>query len=1067
MEFNKLMSSLESGNISPYQVYNLDLDYPQVFGVEHYVKNKNDNINTNQKLHKLFLDIEVISDNQFDFDKIDEGKHPISCITIFSNLEKIFHVFVLLTKGSVDSWNSRNDHVDYFKQQIVSGGYLDGDFDIIVKTYTSDMPLIKDCWSKIHELDPIIITGWNSDGFDLPYIFYRLKYLYNGDLKSVSKVLSKFGDVTISNWGGSRGQVRLVEYVNMDLAYLFRPRSDNGLNQGKTLASYSLDFVSETILERKKLDFKNQNLTLDQFYVLDTPNYVLYNIIDVTLCVLLDRRLKMIDSYNLYRRLMKTTASESLRGSTALFDTLVLYNLTEKKEAVRFGLTDETIITIDKSELDKLPKPLAAKNIKWSINSIDQRTYLKITRKFEGAYVKSSPGKVFDSGDGLIIDLDASLPPWEKIYIRNSNGIFWGCIGDYYWQEGDETLTWDKNNNTCWRKVKGKTEHPWNKELIKFTTETGKEVYVTSNHSIFAIQKDIRTDTPYLTNANDLKIGDSVVGYINFEPGVDRKLIYPELVGFWLSDGWVNSSGSLFYIAKQDPELLEIFAPSITKIRIKRQESLMYKEEWVGQIDDPLLKAELNKFYIHTTRKNFFEILNYDRETRRKIWDGMFFADGTQHGLNQSHVITPTERLCKYRKEELIECFLSAHTITWRPKLRQNGIDNIPTKSVDKSNRYGPGLVIPEVYASKSGYTKNLAILHLSANHRHPYEKMVNYFPYIKNAYSNQVGLEKIVKIEKQEYNGLVYDISVDETERFFAGTGIGVHNTSLYPNMIRQNNISFDTYFGRIIDPTTTEKVIAILDVFLKNKQDVQIKTIYSSFLDLSSKYIESDKITTQNKSEATQQYYYVLSYLFNKILESKATSLKEIFQPKDHYFYILLKKYLIPFINLIDEVNPLNNNVELNTFCYDYLLSGEITHKSIYVIENINQPSIRITQLLSETLDEYLKKNQLILTLTGCLFYQHEKKTSFFASWLESMYKMRKEYIKERDKYEEGSEQYDFYDSRQKSTKVASNSAYGLFGQATYRYSNNWLAKTITGQGRLSLKIAQQIAEDYLKEV
>jgi len=282
---------------------------------------------------------------------------------------------------------------------------------------------------------------------------------------------------------------------------------------------------------------------------------------------------------------------------------------------------------------------------------------------------------------------------------------------------------------------------------------------------------------------------------------------------------------------------------------------------------------------------------------------------------------------------------------------------------------------------------------------------------------------------------------------------------------MIRQNNISFDTYYGRIIDPSTTEKIIVLLDNFLKNKKDTQIKMVYNSFLDLCTKYIESDKITVTNKSESTQQYYYVLAYLFEKIIKSKAVSIKEIFQPKDYYNYILLKTYLIPFLNLIDEINPLNTHVEFNTFCYDYLLNGEIQHKSIYMIENINQPNIRIIQLLSETLDEYLKKNDLILTLTGCLFYKHEKKISLFASWLEQMGKMRKQYIAKRDKHPKDSDEYNFYNARQLSTKIAMNSSYGLMGQATFRYSNNWLAKTITCQGRLTLKISQQIAEDYLE--
>jgi DNA polymerase elongation subunit (family B) len=230
LDFNHLMSNIESGKISPYQIYNLDVDYPQVFSANHYIKNKNDNIDQNQKLHRLFLDIEVISDNQFDFDTIENGKYPISSFTLFSTYEKVFHSFFLLTQKSVDNWNSKSDHTEYFKKQLVDLEYLkENDFDVVIKTYTSDLPLLKDAWQKIHELDPVIISGFNSDGFDLPYIFYRLKTLYNGDTKSVSKIMSKFGEVSINKWGGNRGTVRLNEFINADLGYLYRPRDDGGL----------------------------------------------------------------------------------------------------------------------------------------------------------------------------------------------------------------------------------------------------------------------------------------------------------------------------------------------------------------------------------------------------------------------------------------------------------------------------------------------------------------------------------------------------------------------------------------------------------------------------------------------------------------------------------------------------------------------------------------------------------------------------------------------------------------------------------------------------------------------
>jgi len=281
---------------------------------------------------------------------------------------------------------------------------------------------------------------------------------------------------------------------------------------------------------------------------------------------------------------------------------------------------------------------------------------------------------------------------------------------------------------------------------------------------------------------------------------------------------------------------------------------------------------------------------------------------------------------------------------------------------------------------------------------------------------------------------------------------------------MIRQSNISFDTYYGRILDPVTTNKAFDLIDSFIKDKKNPMIKRLYGNFFDLVTKYVGSDKITVTNMNETIQQYYFVVSYLFNKVINSNVKSLKEILQPSNHYQYIMLKKYFVPLINLIDEIHEQNN--EYNNFCYDYLLNNKINSKSIYVIEDINQSSIKVNQVISDRIDSYLKDNNLILTLTGCLFYKHEHKNSLFSIWLKTMLKIRKEYKKTRDTFKYNSDDYSFYDARQLATKVAANTSYGLYGQSSFRYSNNWLAKTITTQGRLALKISQQVAENYLSK-
>ena len=96
-----------------------------------------------------------------------------------------------------------------------------------------------------------------------------------------------------------------------------------------------------------------------------------------------------------------------------------------------------------------------------------------------------------------------------------------------------------------------------------------------------------------------------------------------------------------------------------------------------------------------------------------------------------------------------------------------------------------------------------------------------------------------------------------------------------------------------------------------------------------------------------------------------------------------------------------------------------------------------------------------------------KHEVKEGLFIGFLKYLKDLRNDYEKKRDVHDEDSEEYTFFDMRQKAIKTSMNTLYGLFGQSTYRFSNKHLAESITVQGRLSLKCAQLIGELYLESL
>lgn len=678
--------------IHPFNVYGLDVQYDQYYSVEHYIEHKNDTIDVKQTLGVVFLDIEVFTNNANTFPEVTKAAYPINCITIYFNLKREYHSYYTLLDNHKDKFNDLTAIQEKIQKELLEEKYITEDEKIYINLCNSEKELLIQCWEKIHEFDPAILSGFNSDAFDYPYIYFRLCRLFNDDTDQVAKILSKFGKVDVRKMGRNTF-VHIPEYPITDIRYLYMPRDEGGLNYGKKQASYSLDWISSDELKQKKVEYNTEGLSLDSFYIKDPVNYLKYNIVDVALLTGIDEKLKHIDLHNMLRRLMKTPFSMSLRGSAALFDSYVYYKLKDEGKLVRFATGEELNISISEDEIKKIKKPASLVK-KWTIKKIDDKLFKVVTNKYPGAYVKDPKPGITTPKDGIIIDMDA----------------------------------------------------------------------------------------------------------------------------------------------------------------------------------------------------------------------------------------------------------------------------------------------------------------------------------------------------------------------------------TSLYPSMIKQFNISFDSFFGRIIDPITYKTIELLKNVINKRKElPQQIYTI--SLANFAKNYTE--RMSPQNKKEYKQIVYLIASYLLTKI-SNFDTNIDDLFHPKTFKNYIMLKRYFIQFIDLIEEIH--DEAREYNTFCYDYIINNDISNQpqGLYIIENIMEPTIRITRILTEDLEQYLKDNELIITLTGCLFDKHEKNPGLFIPFLNRMYQLRKEYKKKRDEYPEDSEEYKFYDMRQKSTKIVMNTTYGLYGltRGNYRWGNKWLAKTITTQSRLTLKISQIAGEMFLRQ-
>ena len=431
-DYQSFIDDVKSGVISPYQMYNTDIDYPQYFAAQHYLNHPNDTIDKNMPVPICFLDIEVYTGNSGEFPKPIESKYPINALTIRNSFEKKYVSFYMLTSRNASKfpYDDSKIAIDYYKKELIDNRYIKKDEDIEIHLFNNELAMLRGFWNYIHSSDPAVLSGWFSDDFDLPYMYHRACKLTDDERGfEASQIMSKFGVVKKTKLR-NKVLINISDYTNMDLSYLYRPRDEGGLNYGKKQASYALDWVADNVLKLKKLEYKGSGMTLDTFYDRDPVNFLLYNIIDVVLIKLLDEKLKHIESHNMLRRLMKTPIGLAMRGPSMLFDTMTQYNLSKEGKFTRYGLVNETTQAISAPQLTQLPKPKDS-SVKWTIQEVPEDKYRTVMSRYPGAYVKEGLGKTISLKDGITLDMDATaLYPSMMLQYNISFDSMFGRIID-------------------------------------------------------------------------------------------------------------------------------------------------------------------------------------------------------------------------------------------------------------------------------------------------------------------------------------------------------------------------------------------------------------------------------------------------------------------------------------------------------------------------------------------------------------------------------------------------------------------------------------------------------------
>ncbi|MFD1525400.1 DNA-directed DNA polymerase [Halolamina salina] len=214
------------------------------------------------------FDIEVDDRSGFP----EDGEEPIVCLTSHDSYDDEYVVWLFdAPDAEVDAPEVLEEY-----EQIADSGSID------VRVFDEEPAMLDAFVEYIEETDPDVLTGWNFEDFDMPYVLDRLEAVdptteYELDIDRLSRV----DEVWRSDWGGPDVKGRVV----FDLLYGYKQIVI------KELESFRLDAIGERELDVGKEHYSGD---IGDLWEQDPEQLLEYNLRDVELCVEIDRKQSVI-----------------------------------------------------------------------------------------------------------------------------------------------------------------------------------------------------------------------------------------------------------------------------------------------------------------------------------------------------------------------------------------------------------------------------------------------------------------------------------------------------------------------------------------------------------------------------------------------------------------------------------------------------------------------------------------------------------------------------------------------------------------------------------------------------
>lgn len=248
------------------------------------------------KLHTCFFDIEVDFDPERGFSPTDDPFNSVTAITLY--LDWLDQLITLAIPPRHMTDETAQELIKDFPNTFL---------------FRSEIEMFDTFFDLIEDAD--VLTGWNSEGYDVPYMVNRVTRVMS---KNDTRRFCLMGQLpkprTYERFGKEERTYDFVGRIHLDYLQLYKKYNYESRH------SYSLDAIGEYELGERKTQYEG---SLDQLYNKDFRKFIEYNRQDTLLVFKIHNKLKFLDLANALAH-ENTVLLPTVMGSVAMIEMAVM-----------------------------------------------------------------------------------------------------------------------------------------------------------------------------------------------------------------------------------------------------------------------------------------------------------------------------------------------------------------------------------------------------------------------------------------------------------------------------------------------------------------------------------------------------------------------------------------------------------------------------------------------------------------------------------------------------------------------------------------------------------------------